>query len=106
MNDEPSSPLMSRLIARDILLGTTIVLAVLATIWSILSFFVPDGWWHVVINIGAFLVTARFGVDIKTQLVAFWGQPWWLAWMIAMVIWVVAVIGVRSIELAILEAIF
>jgi len=39
------------------LIGMSVVLFVEALIWGLLSFFLPDGWWHLVINIGAFLIT-------------------------------------------------
>jgi hypothetical protein len=111
MNDEPesqahqTSPWVRRLIVRDTLLGGGVSLAVMVTIWSILSFFLPAGWWHLVINIGAVLVTLSIVVIIKRNLVNLAGLPGWTEWIVYSVS-CVAVFGVRSIELAILGAIF
>ena len=109
MNDEPeferyeADPFVRQFVAQGIR-NAAILLVVIATVWTGLGF-LPDGWWHLVINIGAVLITCFIGVSIKSSLVAL-GNPQWLAWGISVVICFVAVIVVRSIESAILEAVF
>ena len=82
-----------------------IALVVLAASWGLLSFALPDGWWHPPINIVAFLMSSGIGVSVK-RVLALLGNPGWLAWLLAVVIWGFAIVGVRSAELSILEASF
>ncbi|GEM_PF-1545502 len=86
------------------LIGMVIVLAVGTFFWGLLSFFLPDGWWHLVINIGAFLFTIAACAPIKNMLVIL-GVPGWLAFLGTMIIWVVVVLVGRSIEMAILDSV-
>ena len=44
--------------------NAVIVLPVMSIIWGALSFVLPDGWWHFVINVGAFLLTSGVAVFV------------------------------------------
>ena len=95
---------MLRRLFEEELVSSVILLAVLALIWGLLSFFLPDGWWHLVINIGAFLVTLAVASSMKRTL-GILGVPGWLAFLGAIVIWVLVVGVGRSIEMGILESV-
>jgi hypothetical protein len=69
-----------------------------------LSFALPDGWWHLVINIFGFLLTIFWAWSMKTPLALL--TTGWLAWIISILIWLVMFLGLRTIELTALEAIF
>ncbi len=84
--------------------NSVIMLAFVAVIWGVLNYFVPDGWAQAVVNIGIFLFTLAIAVSIKSLLQTL-GNPGWLAWMITLVIWVVAGMAVRSVTVVVLEAI-
>ena len=79
-------------------------LAIIVTIWSILSFSLPNGWWHLVINISGFLLTSFWAWSMKKTLTLLINGP--VAWVIAMSVWLVSFFGLRTIEVAILAAIF
>jgi len=98
-----ASPLIRKLVVAQIR-STVFVMGVAAAIWCLPSFFLPNGWWHGVINIGMFLVTAVWGISIKNHLQSL-GNPGWLAWGMSLFIWLVMVLVVRSIGLAVLDAI-
>jgi|ETNmetMinimDraft_28_1059901.scaffolds.fasta_scaffold07282_2 hypothetical protein len=97
-----ASPLIRKLIVAQIR-STVFVMGVATAIWCLPSFFLPNGWWHGVINIGMFLVTALWGISIKNHLQSL-GNPGWLAWGMSLLIWLVMVLVVRSIGLAVLDA--
>jgi len=73
-----------------------------ATIWGALSFFLPDGWWHLVINILFFVLAAAGGVEIQKWMVAN-GKPSWVGYAVGLAVFLVAVIIWRSIFMGILE---
>jgi hypothetical protein len=106
MNDdqEPqSSPALRALWLteiRNIIIG----LVVITIIWSTLSFVLPDGWWHLVINIVGFLLTGFWAWSMKSPLALL--TRGWLAWTISILIWLVMFLGLRTIALTTLEAIF
>ena len=77
-------------------------LVVEATIWGALSFFLPNGWWHLVINILFFVLGAAAGVEIKNWLAAL-GKPSWLGYAAGLSVFFVAVIIWRSIFMGVLE---
>jgi hypothetical protein len=85
---------------RNIIIG----LVVIVIIWSILSFALPDGWWHLVMNIVGFLVTGFWAWSMKSPLARL--TTGWFAWIIAILVWLVMFVGLRTIELTALEAIF
>jgi hypothetical protein len=87
------------------LVNGTIFLFLQAMIWGLLSFFLPDGWWHILVNIPAFLLTLATAATIKSAL-AIMGVPGWLAFPGAIVLWFIVVLVARSIELEILESVF
>ncbi len=87
------------------LLSTVIFLAVSALIWGALSSFLPNGWWHAVINIGAFLITLAGASAIKTTLTML-SAPGWLSFLGAIVVWFVVVVVLRSIEMEIIDSVF
>lgn len=86
--------------------NAVIMLSVMAIIWGALSFALPDGWWHFVIDLGAFLVTVGIATFVILTSLKGLGNPGWLAWVITGVIWFATVPLVRSVEMAVLEAIF
>ena len=84
--------------------NTLIVMATVATAWTLLSYFLPSGWWLVVVNIGSLLVTMAIAASLKLQLALL--LPNWLAWLGSFLLWGIAALGVRTVELNILEALF
>ncbi|MBC8281530.1 MAG: hypothetical protein H8E48_12140 [Chloroflexi bacterium] len=84
--------------------NSALMLVVIALAWGTLSFFVPEGWWHAFFNIPIFLFTGASAVVIYQGLKAL-GNPGWLAWIMAIVIWAVAVFLMRSITIGVLESI-
>ena len=85
---------------RNIILG----LVVIVTIWSVLSFVLPDGWWHLPINIIGFLFTGFWAWSFKVILTGL--TTGWLAWIMSILIWVAGFLGLRTIELTALEILF
>ena len=80
-------------------------LCVETTIWGGLSFFLPEGWWHMAINIPFFLLSIAVAVEIKKWLVGI-KKPSWVGYVAGLSVWVVAVGIWRSIVLEMLEGIF
>ena len=78
-----------------------IILFVLAAVWAVLNMVLPDGGWQLVPNIGVLILTFFGAMLIKESLGAL-GNPGWLAWLIAMFLWGLAVIGLRSVVLSLL----
>ena len=108
MNPEPpkaySGPFLGLSLGRG-LTYASLLLAAEATIWGALSFFLPEGWWHLVINISFFLLAAAGGVEIKNWLTAY-GKPSWVGYVGGLLVFFLAVIVWRSILMGILEATF
>lgn len=80
------------------------MLAVLATVWTLAVFFAPWSLVRIALNIGFFLFTLAGAAVVWSMLRQVFGA--WLGWFIAMLIWGVSVLLVRSLELAVLEAVF
>lgn len=81
--------------------GSVVLLFVLAAVWGLLNAILPDGWWQAALNIAALLLTAGTAAYVK-RILAVLGNPGWLAWLIAMFLWGLAVIGLRSVVLSLL----
>lgn len=81
--------------------GSVVLLFVLAGVWGLLNAILPDGWWQGVLNITALVLTAGMAAYVK-RILAVLGNPGWLAWLIAMFLWGLAVIGLRSVVLSVL----
>ena len=105
MDSEPpkeySGPFLGLSLGRG-LTYASLLLAAEATIWGALSFFLPEGWWHLVINILFFLLAAAGGVEIKNWLTAN-GKPSWVGYVGGLLVFFVAVIIWRSIFMGVLE---
>jgi len=105
MNAEPpgtySGPFSGMSVQRG-LASASVFLVIEATVWGTLSFFLPNGWWHIVINILFFVLGAAGGVEIKNWLAAL-GKPSWAAYTVGLVVFYVAVIVWRSIFMGVLE---
>ncbi|MDA0797978.1 MAG: hypothetical protein O2884_04795, partial [Chloroflexi bacterium] len=103
-----STPSMERIseimkaIAKIQLRNAVTVLAVWAGIWGLLSGLLPQGWWHLPINLIGFLVSLTGAVSIRGSLQTI-GNPGWLAFGIALVIWFVLVVILRSLILELLS---
>ena len=105
MDSEPpkeySGPFLGLSLGRG-LTYASLLLAAEATIWGALSFFLPEGWWHLVINILFFLLATAGGVEIKNWLSAI-GKPSWLGYVAGLSVFFVAVIIWRSIFMGVLD---
>lgn len=67
-------------------------------IWTVLIRFLPSGWWIIGINILGFLITAIF-IGMGSWQVLKVYMPSSIAFFIALTIWAIIVIGIRSILL-------
>ena len=76
-------------------------LLMMVVVWALLSALLADGWWHGLINIVGFLLTIFVMVAIERTLVVL-GKPGWLAFPIALLLWGLAAIGLRSVILSVL----
>jgi hypothetical protein len=85
---------------RNVIIG----LVFIVTFWSVLSFVLPDGWWHLPINVIGFLLTGLWAWSIKGPLTGL--TTGWFAWIMSVIIWVATFVGLRTIELTALEVIF
>ena len=105
MDSEPpkeySGPFLGLSLGRG-LTYASLLLAAEATIWGALSFFLPEGWWHLVINILFFVLAAAGGVEIQKWMVAT-GKPSWVGYAAGLSVFFVAVIIWRSIFMGVLE---
>ena len=105
MDSEPpkaySGPFLGLSLGRG-LTYASLLLAAEATIWGALSFFLPEGWWHLVINILFFLLAVAGGGEIKNWLSAI-GKPSWLGYVVGLSVFFVAVIIWRSIFMGVLD---
>lgn len=82
--------------------NTVIGLVVFGAIWGAMNSVVPDGGWQIPINIVALLVTLGVAAQTK-RFLEILGTNGWLAMSITIAIWLVAVVGVRSVVLAALD---
>lgn len=78
-------------------------LVLIVTAWTVLVYFVPWTWLIVTLNIGFLLVALSGAVSFKMKLDLF--MPGIAAWLLALVVWAVGIILLRSIEVGILDAI-
>ncbi len=101
---EDSDPFFGLNLAQG-LLCTSVFLGVEATIWGGLSFFIPNGWWHIGINVPFFIASIASAAVMLNWLETKINVKW-LAWVVTLGIWYVAVIMWRSIFLGILDEIF
>jgi hypothetical protein len=90
--------------------ATIIWLVMLTAIWSVMSSVIPEGRWHLPINIVALLATlwwmGRLKVSLKrfvdTQSRMQFNTPVWLSSLMAIAIWAFVIVGVRSAVAAVL----
>ena len=75
-----------------------IFLIILAVVWSALSIIIPDGWWHIFINIPIFLIGVLFSISIRQTGRAML-MPTWLGWGLSLLGFAILLI-VRSIILS------
>jgi len=85
-------------------IGGILLMAFFASIWSLANFFIPDGWWQVIPNIGMLVLTAAAAIAIKNSLAL--ALPKWASWVASLTIWGIAGLYLRSIELSVLAEIF
>lgn len=81
--------------------GLLFVGLIIVVVWSLLTHFLPSGWWITLINVLGFLLTALIigvGTWQTLKLVISSG----IAFLIAVAIWAVMVIGLRTLILALL----
>ena len=100
---ELPSALITVIIVKTTICGILLI-AFFTTIWSLASFFIPDGWWHIILNIGMLVLTAQVGVGIKNSLAL--ALPKWVCWVVSLIIWGIAALALRSVELSIFAGIF
>ena len=82
--------------------GSIIIGLIIIVLWSIATHFLPSGWWIVVINILGFLSATFIGW-------IFWGTlkiiiSSGIALLISIVLWILMVIGGRTLMLGLLDA--
>jgi hypothetical protein len=80
------------------LLGVGLIIIV---VWSLLTHFLPSGWWITLINVLGFLLTTviiGLGTWQALKLVISSG----IAFLIAVLIWAAMVIGLRTLILTLL----
>ena len=94
--------LVRRFLIKNVL-SVSIFVVLVVTIWTVLGFFLPDGWWHIVINIGAILFTLFWGWVVTPS---FRQLRLPVPALIAVVWWFVLVLVLRTIEGAILDSVF
>lgn len=81
--------------------GLLFVGLVIIIIWSLLTHFLPSGWWITLINVLGFLLTTLvigLGTWQTLRLVISSG----IAFLIAVAIWAAMVIGLRTLILTLL----
>ena len=81
--------------------GLLFVGLVIIIIWSLLTHFLPSGWWITLINVLGFLLTTLvigLGTWRTLRLVISSG----IAFLIAVAIWAAMVIGLRTLILTLL----
>ena len=76
--------------------NTFIVGIIIAVVWEVLTWVVPEGWPMAVVNICAFIISLWvFWWPLLSFLRA--TLPTWLAWLMSLVSWALVFIGLRSL---------
>ena len=91
---------LRRMLGRSLwgLLGVGLIIIV---VWSLLTHFLPSGWWIILINVLGFLLTTviiGLGTWQTLKLVISSG----IAFLVAVLIWAAMVIGLRTLILTLL----
>ena len=82
--------------------GALIFGLVIVVLWSVATHFLPSGWWIVVINILGFLSATFMGWTFWKALKIFISSG--LALLISGVLWILIIIGGRTLILSLLES--
>ncbi|MFC2018848.1 hypothetical protein ACFLU4_02675 [Chloroflexota bacterium] len=88
--------------ASKALRNTIIANIVIVILWTMATYFLPSGWWIVVINILCLLGTLLIGWFSLQALKIF--IPSWLSILISGVLWLLLIIGGRTLLINLLDA--